>query len=496
LTDFDQPLASAVAHATELDHLLRELVRTQGSDLHIKPRRPPLIRVNGLLTPLGGEPLPPDTVARMLDSVIPERLRPRLANEMAIDFGHSVPGCSRFRASVYSQRGTLAAVFRRVPIEFPSLDDWGLPPVLEQFCDLPQGLVLITGPTGSGKSSTLAAMMRRVAGSRGHHIVTIEDPIEFLIGDDLASISQREIGIDTPSFPVALRNALRQDPDVIMVGEMRDEETIRTVLAAAETGHLVFSTLHTNDAVQSVDRIITTFPENNHRQIRQQLAACLEAVVSLLLVPRADGHGLVAAVEIMRRSPQVSKLILEGDFQALREAIETSVTYHKMQTMNQSLAALTVFGAITRETAMDASANPGDLDLMLRKLVGASGGVAQEGDPMAEPMSDFSRILQLQEVKKHYDDLQARHADELAARDHEIAQLRAEASKSGESEERVEALRRENVRLAEQLKTCREEYEQKLQRLTATANATRTRPAPPEREREPEPEAKKRGFFR
>jgi twitching motility protein PilT len=368
--------------------------------------------------------------------------------------------------------------------------------VLERFCSFPQGLVLITGPTGSGKSSTLAAIMRRVTTTRGVHIVTIEDPIEFLISDDKASVSQREIGIDTPSFPVALRNALRQDPDVIMVGEMRDEETIRTVLAAAETGHLVFSTLHTNDAVQSVDRIITSFPENNHRQIRQQLAACLEAVVSLKLVPRADGHGMVAAVEILRRTPQVSKLILDGDFQALHEAIESSVTYHKMQTMNQSLAALVVFGTIARATAMEASANPSDLDLLLRKLVGASGGAAQEGDPMAEPMSDFSRILQLQEVKKHYDDLQARHADELAARDHEIAHLRADAARSGESEGRIEELERENARLAEQLKASREEYEQKLQRLNTALSALKSRPVEREREREPDPDPKKRGFFR
>jgi twitching motility protein PilT len=451
-----------------LDELLRGLVESQASDLHLKPGRPPLVRVNGLLAALDMPALNPDSIVQMLNPVIPEYLRTRLAEELAIDFGYGVAGVSRFRASVFCQRGTQAAVFRRVPYDFPSLEDWGLPLVLGEFCEVNQGLVLVTGPTGSGKSSTLAAMMQRVSDSRHHHIVTIEDPIEFLINDNLGSVSQREIGIDTPNFSAALRNVLRQDPDVIMVGEMRDEETIRTVITAAETGHLVFSTLHTNDAVQTIDRIITTFPENNHRQLRQQLAACLEAVASLQLVPRADGAGMVAAVEILRRTPQVSKLILEGDFQALHEAIEGSVAYHKMQTMNQSLAALVVHGTITRETAMSATANAGDLDLLLRKIVGAGGGASKEGDAMAEVTSDFSKILKLQEVQKHYDDLQARHAEELDVRDREIAQLRQQlAGVSVPDEGQLAALQQENQRLTAQLKAYRDEYEAKLERLNA-----------------------------
>jgi len=495
-TDCDQPLMTTDVSGGLLDQLLRELVQSQASDLHLKPGRPPLVRINGLLTPLAQTALAPEEIVRMLDPVIPEHLHGRLNQEMAIDFGYGVPGFSRFRASVFLQRGTRAAVFRRVPFDFPTLDDWGLPAVLNEFCTLGQGLVLITGPTGSGKSSTLAAMMQRVADTRSHHIVTIEDPIEFLINDNLASISQREIGIDTPNFGVALRNVLRQDPDVIMVGEMRDEETVHTVITAAETGHLVFSTLHTNDAVQTVDRIIGCFPETNHRQVRQQLSACLEAVVSLQLVPRADGKGMVAAVEILRRTPQVSKLILDGDLQALQEAIENSVSYHKMQTMNQSLAALIVHGTITREQGLAASVNAGALDLLLRKLVGAADGDAKDGNEMAETTSDFSKILQLQEVKKHYDDLQTRHADDLHARDQEITRLREQlaqlGSQSGKGDEAVAELQRENERLADQIKVCREEYEQKLQRMNANLKAAKTRAESVE----PAADPKKRGFFR
>jgi twitching motility protein PilT len=436
----------------------------------------------------------------MLEPSIPDRLRERLGKDLAIDYGYGVPGLSRFRASVFYQRGSRAAVFRRVPFDFPTLEDWGLPPILNEFSKVKQGLVLITGPTGSGKSSTLAATMQRIADTRHHHMVTIEDPIEFLIADSKGSVSQREIGIDTPNFAMALRNVLRQDPDVIMVGEMRDEETIRTVLTAAETGHLVLSTLHTNDAVQTIDRIITTFPESNHRQIRQQLATCLEAVVSLQLAPRADGAGMVAAVEILRRTPQISKLILDGDFQAMHEAIENSVSYHQMQTMNQSLLALVVHGDITRETAIKASTNSSDLDLLMRKLLGSESKTT-EGDGMAEPTSDFSRILKLQETKKHYDELQARHADDLAARDHELSQLRAQLSTAtGQDDGRVATLEAENKRLAEQIKTIRDEYEAKIERLNKRLQGAKPKAAAPPRAAPPEAapaqDKKKGGFFR
>src|SRR6185503_7453711 len=379
--------------------------------LHLKPMRPPLLRISGKLLPLKTDVLHPDLLRDMLNGLLNDKMRGILDEKYSVDFGYSVAGVSRFRASVFHQRGTLSAVFRRVPFDFPALEDWGMPPILAEFAKLGQGLVVITGPTGSGKSSTLAALMRLIATTRLVHIVTIEDPIEFLLKDGLGAVTQREVGTDTPSFAEALRNALRQDPDVIMVGEMRDQTTMQTVLTAAETGHLVFSTLHTNRAAQPIDRIIDTFPEGQARQIRQQLANVLQGVVSLRLVEKADGTGLIAAVEILRASPRVSKLILEGTLDSLEEEIQNSVSYYRMQTMNQSMAALVLNRAISRETALSVSVNPGDLDLMLRKFLYASelGGEA-EGADMAEPLSDFSRIVELQEIKKLYDEVQERHS--------------------------------------------------------------------------------------
>ena len=453
-----------------IDELLRFMVQQEASDLHVKPMRPPLLRIKGKLLPLKSDPLHPDLLREMLNSLLNDRMRQQLEENCAIDFGHSVPGVSRFRASVFLQRGTLSAVFRRVPFEFPSLDDWGLPPVLAEMTKINQGLVLITGPTGSGKSSTLAAMMRMIINTRLVHLVTIEDPIEFLLKDNLGAVTQREVGTDTPGFAAALRNALRQDPDVIMVGEIRDLPTIQTVLTAAETGHLVFSTVHTNGAAQTIDRIIDQFPEGNHRQIRQQLASVLQGIVSLKLVERVDG-GLIAAVEVLRQSPRVAKLILEGNLEALEEEIESSVTYYKMQSMNQSLAALVLRGAVSRETAINISTRPGDLDLMLRKFLYAAdaAAAAEHGEPMADPLSDFSKILELQEIKKLYDELQDRHRQDVAERDEEIRRLRAENSRMDPNQAgtETEALRAEVERVTKQAQLLRQEYEAKIERLNA-----------------------------
>jgi len=456
-----------------IDELLRFMVQQDASDLHLKPMRPPLLRMKGKLLPLKTDPLHPDRLREMLTGLLNDKLKKQLEDNCAIDFGHSVPGVSRFRASVFMQRGTLCAVFRRVPFEFPSLEDWGLPPVLSELAKLPQGLVLITGPTGSGKSSTLAAIMRSVINTRLVHVVTIEDPIEFLLNDNLGAVTQREVGTDTPGFAAALRNALRQDPDVIMVGETRDLPTIQTVLTAAETGHLVFSTVHTNGAAQTIDRIIDQFPEGNHRQIRQQLASVLQAIISLKLVERADGTGLIAAVEILRQSPRVSKLIAEGSLEALEEELESSVTYYKMQSMTQSLAALVLRGAVRRDTALSISTRPGDLDLMLRKFLYASdaaaAAAAEHGEPMAEPLSDFSKILELQEIKKLYDELQDRHRQDVKDRDEEIARLRSEQFRmeARESGAETETLRAEVERLGKQAQLIRQEYEAKIERMNA-----------------------------
>jgi len=481
-----------------IDDLLRFMVEQQASDLHLKPMRPPLIRLNGKLLPLKADPIPPEMIPKILDEILTEPLKKSLETNMAVDFGYSVPGVSRFRASVFQQRGTRSAVFRRVPFDFPSLDQWGLPEALSEFANLPQGLVLITGPTGSGKSSTLAAMMRMVADTRLVHIVTIEDPIEFLLTDNLGSVTQREIGTDTPGFDVALRNALRQDPDVIMVGEMRDVATIQTVLTAAETGHLVFSTVHTNSAAQTIDRIVDSFPAGNHRQIRQQLSSVLQAIVSMKLVERSDGKGLVAAIEIVKRTPRTAKLIFEGDLDALDEEIEQSVAYHKMQSMNQSLAALVFNGAISSESALTSSTNPGDLDLLLRKFLYSSmDQQATEAGDMTESLSDFSKILELQEIKKLYDESQERHSGELHERDREIERLRTEVAQlelnTGQEDDQVEQLKQEKERLGHQVQLVREEYETKIDRLNA-----RIRELSASSGRAPEPveAAERKGFFR
>ncbi len=490
-------------NALKVDDLLRFMVKQNASDLHLKPMRPPLVRIDGKLLPLKFDALPPELILKILDEILSDRQRRTLDEQMAVDFGYSVPGLSRFRASVFQQRGTRSAVFRRVPFDFQTLEDWGLPPVLADLVDLPQGLVLITGPTGSGKSSTLAALMQQLTTTRLVHVVTIEDPIEFLFTDSRGCVTQREIGTDTPSFDVALRNVLRQDPDVIMVGEMRDAQTCQTVLTAAETGHLVFSTLHTNSAVQTVDRIIDSFPEGNHRQIRQQLSMVLEAVVSLKLVERDGGKGLIAAVEIMRRSPRVSKLIFEGNLEALEEEIENSVSYHRMQSMNQSLAALVVNKAISHQAALGCSAKPGDLDLILRKLLYATQnqdptGMDMEEDDVAEPLSDFSKIADLQEIKRLYEEGQERHASELADRDEELASLREQLGQpravgAGEAAgQEVERLRGENERLVKKADLVRQEYEAKIERLNTRIKELSGSAETTDATAEPE----RRGFFR
>ncbi|HEY4491743.1 MAG TPA: PilT/PilU family type 4a pilus ATPase, partial [Acidobacteriota bacterium] len=355
--------------AVTLDDLLRYTVAQKASDLHLKPMRPPLLRIEDRLLPTQYQALSPADIDGLLQSVLTQKHRIHLDKRLYVDFGYSLAGVSRFRATVFHQRGTLSAVFRRIPFDFPSIEDWGLPDVLFQLCYIPQGLVLVTGPTGAGKSSTLAAMIMEISRHRPVHIVTIEDPIEFLFRDAVAAITQREVGDDTHSFQQALRNTLRQDPDVIMIGEMRDSETIMTAMTAAETGHLVLSTLHTNNAPQSIDRIIDSFPEGQQRQIRIQLSQVLKAIISMKLVPRSDQPGLIAAIEVLRENPRVQKLILEGSIAEIEEEMEKSVTFFKMQTMNQSLMALVLNGAINKETALAASTNPSELDMELRKFL-------------------------------------------------------------------------------------------------------------------------------
>ncbi|RMG47551.1 MAG: PilT/PilU family type 4a pilus ATPase [Acidobacteria bacterium] len=465
-----------------LRSLLKFLVDKEASDLHLKPMRPPLVRLKGRLLPLKAPPFRPEDLDRMLREILTPQQQRILEEKLCVEFGHSVGGMSRFRATIFYQRGTLGAVFRRVPIHFPTIDEWGLPEAIKELADLRQGLVIITGPTGSGKSSTLAALIHEIISKRLVHVVTIEDPIEFLLTDGLGVVTQREVGSDTTSFPDALRNALRQDPDVIMVGENRDLETMETTLTAAETGHLVLTTLHTNSAAQTIDRIIDMYPAEQQRQVRQQLSHVLQAVVSMQLVERADGSGLVAAVEILRATPRISKLIRDGNIGELQEEMERSVSYHRMQTMNQSLAALVVNRVITRERALEASPNPGDLDLLLRKLLYSANATDAPGEEqeMASD-ADFSRIHRLMEIERLYDELQERHQQAIAERDARIAELQAQLDQlrnaDAEQDQRLRALQDERDRIARAMEAQRAEYEAKIERLQARVRELSTETA-------------------
>lgn len=457
----------------KLDDLLRFMVQQSASDLHLKPVRPPLLRIKGKLIPLKGTPFRPDELDQLLRSTLTARQQLLLDERLCCEFGYSVPGVSRFRGTIYYQRGTLGAVFRRVPFVFPSLDDWGLPDVIKELAEIRQGLVLITGPTGSGKSSTLAAILNEIVQKRLTHIVTIEDPIEFLLNDGLGSVTQREVGADTPSFAAALRNALRQDPDVIMVGENRDVETMATTLTAAETGHVVFTTLHTNSAAQTIDRIIDMFPADQHRQVRHQLSQVLKAVVSMHLVERADGKGMVAAIEVLRDSPRAIKLIKDGSITELHEEIEKSVNFHRMQSMNQSLAALVIHGVITRATAMQSSTNAADLDLMLRKFFfPAKRGSDAPGEEIEMASdADYSRVHKLLEIERLYDDLLERHSQDIGEREQRIRQLetdlRARIEADQQIESRLHQVEEDRDRAARALDAQRVEFETQIQRLQA-----------------------------
>lgn len=420
------------------------------SDLHLKPMRPPLLRIHGKLMPIDSDPLTPDLIQSMMDGILTPAQKATLEKRLAVDIGYGVRGLARFRGSVFMQRGTLTATFRRIPIEVQELSELGLPDVLMEFCDLGMGLVLVTGPTGSGKSTTLAALINRIARRRSAHVITIEDPIEFLFLDDVASISQREVGTDTPSFAEALRNAVRQDPDVIMVGEMRDQETISTVITAAETGHLVFSTLHTNSATQSVDRILDSAPANQQKQLRVQLEQVLKAVVSMKLVERADGESLVPALEIMRLTPRMSELIVKGDTSSMLEEMENSVSYYRMQSMNQSLVALLVHGTITYAEAMRQSPDPEDLSLKLRKMFP---NIEEQGEDMSST-ADFSQILELQQFQKLYEEQEERHKIRETEMEAQAAELQAALQ---ERERQLQETRQSSAEMSAELDKARNE---------------------------------------
>jgi twitching motility protein PilT len=452
----------------ELKELLMFMTKKGASDLHIKPMRPPLLRIQGRLIPVKTPPLKPDEVENMVDSILTPSQKEKFNRDLSVDLGYGIPGVARFRCNLYWQRGTIAAVFRRVPFEIQNVAELNLPDVIDTFTDFPGGMVLVTGPTGSGKSTTLAALIQKIANTRSCHVVTIEDPIEFLFSDDKATISQREVGTDTPTFKEALRNCVRQDPDVIMVGEMRDLETMSTAITAAETGHLVFSTLHTNNAAQTIDRVIDSYPVDQQNQVRGQLALVLRAIVSMQLINQADGDGRMPVCEILLNSPKISKHIELGEIKEIAEEMENSVSYYRMQSMNQSLIALLAHNIITYEQAVDASHDPDDLSLKLRKMFPTIEERFREGE-MAPSPADFSEITELLETKKLYEEAEEVHKGKMAERDElisdlerEVAQLRAQFEDVSGSEE---DLRREADLARSEVERIRSETQTKINAL-------------------------------
>jgi twitching motility protein PilT len=351
-----------------INDLLKIAVERKASDLHLKVGSHPVIRVDGDLLPLIElkRLMQEDTIA-MAFSIMNARQKQLFKEEFEIDIAYSVPGLGRFRCNIFQQRGTVGLVLRVIPARILTIRELMLPPVLERICDESRGLVLCTGTTGSGKSTSLAAMIDYINALRTDHIITIEDPIEFLHRDKKAIVNQREISSDTRDFAKALRSALRQDPDVILVGEMRDYETIETALLAAETGHLVFSTLHTLDATETINRIIAVFPPHHQKQIRIQLGQVLRAVVSLRLMPRADGMGRVPAVEVMRVTPYIRECVENKDkTKYIREQIALGTSQYGMQTFDQSLFSLYKAGLITLEEALKRATNPDEFKLKIQ----------------------------------------------------------------------------------------------------------------------------------
>jgi len=360
------PGASGVPH---VDDLLRLMIDRGGSDLHITVGSPPGIRQRGELVPIDGiRPLSPKDTQEMILSMLSEEQRKRFEVELELDFAYSIPGLSRFRANVLQQRNSMGAVFRVIPLRIPTMADLNLPKVCKYLAERPRGLVLVTGPTGSGKSTTLAAMVDHINETRPVHIITMEDPIEFMHKNKRAYVNQREVGEDTHSFASALKRVLRQDPDVILVGEMRDLETISAAITAAETGHLVFATLHTTGGPETVDRIIDVFPPHQQQQVRMQLSGTLEGVLSQVLLRSTDGKSRVLAMEIMLGIPAISNLIREGKTHQMATIIQGGAQLG-MQTLDQHLKTLLQGGKITFEEAIGKAKEPRELAAMLgRKL--------------------------------------------------------------------------------------------------------------------------------
>ena len=378
----------------EINDLLKTAISNNASDVHIKVGSPPILRITGELTPLGSEDrISQQDAMKMAFSVMSPGQREIFKQKNEIDLAYSVPGLGRFRCNVFIQRGTIGLVFRVIPMRIPSIEELNLPQVLQKLSMEERGLILVTGTTGSGKSTTLASMLDYINMNRTCNIITIEDPIEYLHRDKKSIVNQREVGSDTESFGKALRSALRQDPDVILVGEMRDFETIQTALTAAETGHLVFSTLHTIDSTETVNRIIAVFPPYQHKQVRIQLSSVIRGIVSMRLMPRADGKGRVPAVEVLVATAMIKDCILDQDkTKLISDVIAQGKLHYGMQTFDQSLFDLFKSGFITYEEALRRASNPDDFVLRVKGVRSTSDLALEEPFDPKNPDMNIDRF--------------------------------------------------------------------------------------------------------
>jgi twitching motility protein PilT len=367
-----------------LHQLLKIMVEKGATDLHITTGTPPQIRIDGKLVPLSMDPLSGTDTKKLCYSILTDAQKHKFEENNELDFSFGVKGLSRFRANVFVQRGAVAAAFRIIPYKFMTFQELGLPPIIEEISKRPRGLVLVTGPTGSGKSTTLASMINKINEERHEHIITIEDPIEYLHPHKGCIVNQREVGADTAGFKVALKYILRQDPDIVLIGEMRDLETIEAALTTAETGHLVFGTLHTNSAVQTINRIIDVFPPYQQSQVRAQISFVLEGVLSQQLIPKAGGKGRVLGLEVMISNAAIKNLIREDKVHQIYSIMQVGQTKFGMQTMNQSLYTLYTKGLLTLDVAMGRSSDPEELRNMIARGTTATTNVGKPSQPQTQ----------------------------------------------------------------------------------------------------------------
>ncbi len=362
--------------AVTLNQLLKAMIDQGGSDLHLTTNASPQIRIDGVLHPLNTPPMTPTQTKQLAYSILTDLQKQRLEENLEIDFSFGIKNLARFRANVFHQRGAIAAVFRQIPYEILGFQKLGLPAIVEKLCEKPRGLILVTGPTGSGKSTTLAAMIDKINRERHEHIITIEDPVEYLHQHKSCIVNQRELAADTHSFSNALRSALRQDPDVVLIGELRDFETVESAMRIAETGHLTFATLHTNSAAQTINRIIDVFPAHQQGQIRVQLSFVLEGIMCQTLLPRSSGKGRAMAMEVLVPTSGIRNLIREDKVHQIYGMMQTGQAKYGMQTFNQSLAALYFQRKITLQVAMARSSNADELQEIIARGQQAQAGSA------------------------------------------------------------------------------------------------------------------------